>query len=398
MMKTTTCAFCGQELRKGNGGNKKELYLGFTTLDCCPHCHQKYSEFVEKDNYRFESKMKNVYHTAGKIANLAKMLTREEIVTNFLRYYEESKSYDLNRTFNFFLPVEDVPVSRITFYLASRETYFNIPVQQQTVLDEVKEENNRLLGARLRAEDYIPAPAWPFGPEDISCLEYTYSTVEEDEVFREISLQVKFNDSRQITYRPCVTSGIVLCPVDVPDIDTYVDQHIALYMLNLRTALQVEHLPIIKRSRLEFIDAGQMPATQKPQKPGFMELPVVEKVVNFFEGVAESFHTLRIICCFLPLLATIGLIVMIWSNSTFGVSFFGFCEFVSILSTLIACPGRCLGTIGKLTLSGFTIGMFFAFVGCIIGAGVGLALGVALFLYVPAVVTIPYCFKNLLAN
>ena len=69
---------------------------------------------------------------------------------------------------------------------------------------------------------------------------------------------------------------------------------------------------------------------------------------------------------------------------------------MSLLSVLISCPLHFLGIIVSLTVGGFMVGLSLAGVGCILGGGIGLILGVALFLYAPAFVTIPYCFKNLL--
>ena len=89
---------------------------------------------------------------------------------------------------------------------------------------------------------------------------------------------------------------------------------------------------------------------------------------------------------------------MIASGTPLATAFFGFCATVSIVACLFACPMRFLEIIFSLAAGGFTIGLFFALVGSIIGGAIGLALGIALLVYAPAFVTIPYCFKNLLAN
>ena len=123
------------------------------------------------------------------------------------------------------------------------------------------------------------------------------------------------------------------------------------------------------------------------------EFPFIKKASAFLEKLVSKFRIPRIICCFLAILSTVGLVMYLSSGEALFSSIF---MVVGLASALFACPGRFLGITAALTIGGFSIGLFFALVGCILGAGIGFALGVALLVYIPAAITIPYCFKELL--
>lgn len=399
MKKTTTCAFCGQELKKGTlgiGGNKRELYLGITTLDCCPHCYEKYEDFVRRDKYRFSAKMQNAFFVPGKYTKVEKLLSREEIVSYFLGYYEEAKSYAWEHEFEPFFPIPDFD-SGLSFLLSPKETAFCMPIDtiDLEVQLELNQENH--LMRQMLCEESNANLCWAFDESDISCLEYAYTEQKVDEDFRMIHLEVKLNDPRQITFRPCIISGAIIYPKSLKHQDAYIDRQIAIFMLRLRTFLNVESMPIIKRESYELHGAGIAPAVKNPPKPSFMDKPVVKNVTNFLEGLADKFRTLRMVCCFLAALSTIGFLMILSSTAPtdIGYSLGGIFMLVGCVAALFACPGRFLEIIVSLAVGGFSIGLFFALIGSILGGGIGIALGIALLVYAPAFVTIPYYFKEL---
>lgn len=398
-MKTTTCAFCGQELKNGVlgiGGNKRELYLGITTLDCCPHCYEKYEHFVYRDKFSFSAKMKNAFYNPEKSTNVEKLLSREEIVSSFLRYYEEAQSYPWDQAFHAFFPVPDFN-SKLSFLLSPKEASFFSPIDTIDLELQLEQNQQNHLMSQMLCEEYNASLCWPFDAGDISCLEYAYTEQKTDEDFLMIRLEVKLNDPRQVTYRPCFIKGAVLYPKALKHQDAYIDQQIAIFMLRLREFLEVENMPIIKRECFELYGAGNAPAIKNPPNPSFMDKPVVKKITNFLENLADKFRALRIICCFLAVLSTIGILMTISSTSVTdaGYALGGIFMAIGCVAALLACPLRFLEIIVGLAAGGFSIGLFFALIGSIIGAGIGIALGIALLVYAPAFVTIPYYFKEL---
>ena len=398
-MKTTTCAFCGQELKKGTlgiGGNRKQLYVG-TFLDCCPHCYEKYENFAHKDDGRFWTKLESVFYTPGKRINLEKQLTQQEIASYYVRYYEDAQQYCWNlysRQFGV-VPCKD---DRFAYYMSMLEASPYSFVNDLSLGVLLEDMEKQVLQNMMLCQEYIFNNFEPFASDDISCLEYTYNKQSNEDDVSLFHLRIKLNDPRQLTYRPCVITCAVFCPAGLQETDSCVETHMMKFMLHLRALLQVENMPIIKRDTVaELYSNGHAPATANPPKKSITDYPLLQKFADFFENLADKFRALRSICCFLAVLSTIGFIMFLSTSSVTdaGYALSGIFMLVGCVSALLACPMRFLEIIVGLAAGGFSIGLFFALIGSIVGGGIGLALGVALLIYAPAFVTIPYYFKEL---
>lgn len=104
----------------------------------------------------------------------------------------------------------------------------------------------------------------------------------------------------------------------------------------------------------------------------------------------------RFICSFVAILAPIS-VTVIFSVDTHSMSrelgdFLGIFMIImyaiGMLSALIACPIRLLGTPIRWITKGFEIGLFIPGIGCLIGALIGFVLGASVIFYAPAVITI----------
>ena len=256
MKKTTTCAFCGKELKTGilgQGVPAKNLPLEVSDLKCCPHCYQKYIDFVQQDSNRFSKKLENIFYHEEMIYDLERLLTPEEIAAYFVTYYEESKAYDLNRRFSGFFSQECEETGPISFTLLAEETEYldtMTPIELTSYCtDIIRNENVFALNCAARGEVYTGNAPWPFRAEDISCLEYTFSDEEISEDAAFVKIMVKFNDSRQMTYKPCVLQGILLYPIELQDLPALIERRVAQEMENLRQQLGIDTFPLLRRKK-----------------------------------------------------------------------------------------------------------------------------------------------------
>lgn len=130
-------------------------------------------------------------------------------------------------------------------------------------------------------------------------------------------------------------------------------------------------------------------------------LTLKQKVERFIANIADKYDALmerylfvRMICCYTALSSTIAFIILLVSPNSSG--WIGFFELIGLVSALLACPLRLLKVVAGLIIGGFTIGLAFFGIGCLIGAAIGAAIGLAFILYAPAIVTIPYCRNELM--
>lgn len=137
------------------------------------------------------------------------------------------------------------------------------------------------------------------------------------------------------------------------------------------------------------VGEAQEKLTLKQKVEGF-----IAKVADEYDAVMERFLTVRIICSFTALCSSVAFIILLVSPDSSG--WIGFFELIGVVSALVACPLRLLKAVAGLIIGGFTIGLAFFGIGCLIGAAIGAVIGLALILYAPAIVTIPYCRNELM--
>lgn len=110
------------------------------------------------------------------------------------------------------------------------------------------------------------------------------------------------------------------------------------------------------------------------------------------EQVLDVIRVIRCIACFTSICSTVAFYFMVTNGPLALVGFFGL---IGMVSALLACPFKLIGIAISLILGGFSIGLCFLGFGCIIGAGIGMILGVMLAIFFPAFVAIPYFFNDL---
>ncbi len=129
-----------------------------------------------------------------------------------------------------------------------------------------------------------------------------------------------------------------------------------------------------------------------------------EKIAKFMEKATTAFETtgkvvlnIKKVCCFTSVLAFFNIIAMTGGNN--GVGFLNAMMIIlgilGILSGIIACPIKMIGRILALCIGGFTIGLAFMGIGCVIGLMIGVIASALMVMVAPAVVAIPHYFNEL---
>lgn len=129
----------------------------------------------------------------------------------------------------------------------------------------------------------------------------------------------------------------------------------------------------------------------------FADLSLWEKVKYIFYRAMDYLYKIRCVCCFTSILATLS-ICFFFDIARFGnfwASVITVLIIIGWVSGILACPLKMIGNVIKFVGGGFTIGLGFAVVGCVVGAMIGVAISYVMVLIIPAVVTIPYYFNEL---
>ncbi len=144
-----------------------------------------------------------------------------------------------------------------------------------------------------------------------------------------------------------------------------------------------------------FQDTKKKNLFEKFEKAEKKESVVENKVNVFFAKLGKGFYILRCICCFTALLSTVATIITILDIEG-AMAAADVLVIIGLISALLACPVRLISTVFSIAAAGFSIGLGFLGVGCVVGLAIGLLIGGFLVLCFPAVITIKYFFNELI--
>jgi hypothetical protein len=189
MAKTTHCAFCGKELTSGFfSGDACSLDVGGVALvDCCQECHDKYAKESKRVHKRFSVKIAN-YKKATK-----QKVDSKTLVDFFLRYLAEEKEQiarcgtgSSKANAGYFACEEDG-----TFAITEFELGADVSAKQM-----IKSGKKAMDTGEVR-----------FNKDDITKLEYRTTMVGDSlSLFSTaFSFEVRLNDEKVFTYKPCIT-------------------------------------------------------------------------------------------------------------------------------------------------------------------------------------------------
>lgn len=189
MAKTIKCKFCGKELTSGffKGEEKYLDIAGIESLVCCEECYNKHYEDARRLGKRFAIKVEN-YKKSTK-----KKVDEETLKKMFLTYVEEEKE-------------QIARCGKGSSY--ANAGYFAC---DDNGLFAVKEFE---LGLDVSAKQMVKSGKKAekvgevrFSKDDITKLEYRTSSVGSSlGLFTTAhSFEVRFNDEKVLTYKPCIT-------------------------------------------------------------------------------------------------------------------------------------------------------------------------------------------------
>lgn len=190
MAKTTNCAFCGKELKKGFFMGEDTLLVGKElTLTCCRDCCAEQEELFRVFEPRFSVKLANLkYATKQKFS-------QAEIAQMYLRYKEEGLAKEKQ---NLEHPMETLK----GFYAYNQDGYFTM-----------REFGFGFLREDVGAKDMVKSckqARWTescgFTKNDITKIEYVRcGGGSKLGAFSEaFSYAIRLNDETNLTYRPCI--------------------------------------------------------------------------------------------------------------------------------------------------------------------------------------------------
>lgn len=196
MAKTTTCAFCGKELTTGFfNGTANSLVLHTHSVTCCDDCCNHYDD--KKTIKRFELKLQNLLYR-----NRQK-LTDQQVAAMFKAYVAEQA--DNNARFPGHAN-QQLGFARVAGNLFSVREYSldTISFTLKGMLKTLKTTTNTECGL--------------FTAADITRIEYApVGHGESLGLFsRAYAYDIRLNDQKIMTYRPCITRTVVkasgFCP------------------------------------------------------------------------------------------------------------------------------------------------------------------------------------------
>ena len=197
MAKTTNCAFCGKELKKGFwNGEDQLLDTGASTLCCCEDCYNRFNPIAKKHKKRFAIKMDSYRYAARRKP------TKAEEAQMYITYIAEAERYQEKQA-------DAVPTATVgAFALVTEDGRFT-----------VTEASNSFMHKDINAKDMAKTitkaleadPNW-FTKEDISKIEYAPNDSGSfiGLFHKAYSYTIRLNDEKVMTYRPCITRSSVL--------------------------------------------------------------------------------------------------------------------------------------------------------------------------------------------
>ena len=189
MAKTTTCAFCGKEVTTGFlKGDAMILSVGFHEVICCPHCYNQYMMKVDRIKKRLSVKLNN-YAAATKTRKLESRFVANAIMLYLQEEAEQAARCGLieNYTDMIYYAVDSQ-----RGYFAIREFEMGRDISTSQTVRNIK-----------KAEDV--GNVW-FSKNDITRIEYATTFVGDvlDLFSTAYTFEIRLNDEKQITYKPCI--------------------------------------------------------------------------------------------------------------------------------------------------------------------------------------------------
>ena len=191
MAKMVKCKFCGKEM-KDSFFSGDAFYLnmgGNVSVPCCEDCYKQYGLGSKIEEKRFNSKVENFKKSNGK-----RKLTDEEQETLYITYYNEMKDYKEKEA--------SATLIDLGYFKSNEDGLFSVA---EFVLGSVTSGKEIINAIDKVTEEAVGV----FDRSDISCLEYRLTDKLGSDTGKAMTtayvFEVRLNDPRVMTYKPCVT-------------------------------------------------------------------------------------------------------------------------------------------------------------------------------------------------
>lgn len=192
MAKTAKCAFCGAEVKTGFfAGNAEMLYLG-QEIPCCESCYKTYGKEIEEREDRIKTKIENL-----KKSSRVK-LSNEDVAMLVKKYLAEEEQQR-----------EKVGIQLLPefsgFFNYNEDGYFTV---HEFLLSSFLDGDSSIESIGVSKAKSMEVDSLPFTKDDITRIEYRKATKvgASTGMFSEAhSFEIRLNDSKTFTYKPCIT-------------------------------------------------------------------------------------------------------------------------------------------------------------------------------------------------
>lgn len=197
MAKKTNCAFCGKEITKGIfRGNDKLLDCGDSLITCCEDCYAEYQVLEKSRKKRFSTKLNNL-----KNAKKIKKLPESEIARMYATYAREEEAQTIKSA-------TEIPCEQIGIFLLSENGCFSV---RESATGFVNEDINakQMIKSMKKSQK---TDCLFFDKNDITRIEFAKvrSGTFVGLFAKAYSFAIRFNDEKEITYKPCIVKTAML--------------------------------------------------------------------------------------------------------------------------------------------------------------------------------------------
>ena len=197
MAKVEKCVFCGAEVTTGMFKGTAEYFeIADAMLPCCPDCHKTVSEEIAESQSRISAKIKN-FKKSSKVK-----LSNADIATLIRKYQEEEKQYAEKTEY-------EEPELFCEFYCFNKNGHFT--VREFELYGSSGGGNVTSMSFDKQLSQLCNS--FLFTKDDITKIEYRFTSWHGDStgLFSEAhSIEIRLNDEKKFTYKPCVTRMAVV--------------------------------------------------------------------------------------------------------------------------------------------------------------------------------------------
>ena len=237
MEKTINCPFCGKAITAGIFSSESNyIMISLHSIECCNECAEKYEKEVKRITGRFETKLDN-YKKATK-----KKPDNHTLAKFLLRYLEEEKEQIARCGM-----ITETDKADVGYFAWNKEKSYFAMREFGSGSDDTAGQ----MAKNIKKAENV-GKVW-FNKDDITKLEYRTTLIGDpiDFFSTAYSFEIRFNDEKVMTYKPCISKvafiGVALFPHTQKK---KAKQQCVEFLTLLKTAIGSD-LPIVEVKKFE---------------------------------------------------------------------------------------------------------------------------------------------------